>query len=119
MTNTFINEEGTFTVSHVLDKMFTVLCFKQNISDTRTFQDDLRSPFMVLPTYYRVSLKCTPYTTITTTTTTTSTTISTSNTATSTTTNTTTTTTTTLGWMQRGGGGGAGGPDPPCKITKI
>ena len=55
-SDTFKNNEGTFTITLELDKMFTVLCFKQNISDTRTLQDDLRSPFMVLPTYYMVSL---------------------------------------------------------------
>ena len=55
-SDTFRNNEGTFTITLEMDKMLTVLCFKQNISDTRTFQDDLRSPFMVLPTYYMVSL---------------------------------------------------------------
>ena len=34
---------------------WTRFCYKQNISDTETLQDDLRSPFMILPTSTTVS----------------------------------------------------------------
>ena len=53
-SDTFKNENGTFSVKNRDEMLLQVFCFKKNIVDTRTFQDDLRSPFMVLPTYYLV-----------------------------------------------------------------